>query len=293
MAKDSESKKDGTVTVNLKEFTKTRDSVLASLAQLQSAAFELSRAYIHHTNTVLGQDSSVGDLTAVTAGITASLRDSGLLGAPAAPEAGETKKRKRNKADPNAPKRALTPFFLFMHHNRQIIAEELGPDARKQDVSNEGARRWAEMPEAQKEVWKKLYADNLAAYREKMAAYKAGLPVERDGDDRAAKQLHMDVAAAEASEEEEEEEDEEEEEEEEESSPEPVKEPTPPPPKRRRSEGKPSKETSSPVVEKKGRQESPEKKKRGSAKKDEPRKSIGGDSKRSKKKRKSEAGAEE
>ncbi|KAL2821382.1 hypothetical protein BDW59DRAFT_150221, partial [Aspergillus cavernicola] len=288
--------KDGTVTVNIEEFTKTRDSVLASLAQLQSAAFELSRAYINHTNSVLGQDTSAGDLMALTSNIAAGLRENALLNFGAAsganPEAGDKKKRKRAKPDPNAPKRALTPFFLYMHHNRQHLAEELGPGAKPSEVSYEGTRRWADMPDSQKEVWKKLYADNLAVYREKMEAYKAGVSLGKDDSDKAADQLHLDVAAAEASdddeEEEEEEQEEEEEEEEEESSPEPVKEPTPPPPKRRRSEGKPSKETSSPVAERK----SPEKKRRGAVKKEEPRKPLGGDSKRSsKKKRKSDVGS--
>ncbi|KAL4961639.1 uncharacterized protein BDV14DRAFT_120298 [Aspergillus stella-maris] len=278
-----------TVTVDVEEFQKTRDAVLASLAQLQSAAFELSRAYINHTNTVLGQESSNVDVAAITT-LTASLQNNGLKALSAAPEAesGEKKKRKRGRADPNAPKRTLTPFFLYMHHNRDHIREELGSDAKPKDVSAEGTKRWGEMPESQKEIWKKLYAENLAAYREKVAAYKAGLPVDHDDNDKAANQLHLDVAAAEGSDEEDEEqeEQEDEEEEEEESSPEPVKEPTPPP-KRRRSQGKPSKETSTPVT-KKGSNESPEKK-RQSAKKDkeEPRKAAGSD-RRSKKKRKSE-----
>ncbi|KAL3472906.1 hypothetical protein BJX99DRAFT_234613 [Aspergillus californicus] len=294
MAKSDSKPKDGTVTVNIEEFTKTRDTVLASLAQLQNATFELSRAYINHSNSILGQDTSADDLLSLTSSITASLRASGLIDAGAFAsganlDSGEKKKRKRGgKTDPNAPKRALTPFFLFMHHNRQAIAEELGGGSKPQDVSNEGTKRWAEMPEAQKEVWKKLYADNLAVYREKMEAYKAGLPFDHNDNDRAANQLHLDVAAVEGSDDEDEEEDNEEEEEEE-SSPEPVKEPTPPPPKRRRSEGKPSKDTTSPVVEKRGRNESPEKKKRGPASKKEeptPRRTT-------KKKRKSDVGDDE
>ncbi|KAL4884546.1 hypothetical protein BJY04DRAFT_182778 [Aspergillus karnatakaensis] len=287
-----------TITVNIEEFTKTRDSVLASLAQLQTAAFELSRAYITHSNTVLGLENTNVDIAAVTSTIAASLEKNALPGAHAstpAPEvadAGGKKKRKR-VADPNAPKRTLTPFFLYMHHNRQHIAADLGSDAKPKDVSSEGTRRWAEMPDNQKEVWKKLYADNLATYREKVAAYKAGLPFEKDDNDKAADQLHLDVAAVEASDEEDDEEeeqpeDEEEEEAEEESSPEPLKEPTPPPSKRRRSEGKPSKDLSSPVLEKKGKNESPEKKKRGGKKEETARKSP--ENKRTKKKRKSNAG---
>ncbi|KAA8642315.1 hypothetical protein EYZ11_002920 [Aspergillus tanneri] len=288
----------------------TYSQVIVSIAQLQSAVSDLSKAYINHANTVLNRGPATVDFASITSGITNSLWESGLLGhRPTSPgtksEAGDgKKKRKRAPPDPNAPKRALTPFFLFMQHNRRKIAEEMGPTAKPKEVSDEGTRRWAEMPEANKEVWKKLYADNLAVYKEKMKAYKAGLPFTDDDNTRAANQLQQDVegisaSGAEESEEENEngeQEQEQEEEEEEESSPEPVREPTPPRSvKRRRSEAK-SKEVSTPIAEKK---ESPEKKKRVSARKaadkEEPtstRKAVGGD-KRSKKKRKSEANADD
>lgn len=124
---------------------------------MQSAAFELSRAYINHSNAVLGEENSNVDFTTITNALTASLKEAGLVGAPisgagAGGEPGPGEKRKRKRTDPNAPKRTLTPFFLYMHHNRRHIAEELGSDAKPKEVSNEGTRRWAEMPESQKEV---------------------------------------------------------------------------------------------------------------------------------------------
>lgn len=135
--------------------------VIVSLTQLQSAVSDLTRAYINHANTVLnrsptGLDMAVGG---IASGITANLLETGLLSAPRAvsPGArsetgGEKKKRKRAPPDPNAPKRALTPFFLYMQNNRSRIAEELGDNARPKEVADEGTRRWAEMPDAQKEV---------------------------------------------------------------------------------------------------------------------------------------------
>jgi hypothetical protein len=120
------------------------EQFLAKLAQLQSLTFELSRAYINHTSAVLGQDNANVDISAITNTLAASLRDTGVLaaaGTGSGAESGEKKKRKR-RADPNAPKRT----------NRARIAEELGPDAKPKDVSNEGTRRWAEMPDSQKEV---------------------------------------------------------------------------------------------------------------------------------------------
>ncbi|KAI9931670.1 hypothetical protein ASPWEDRAFT_37471 [Aspergillus wentii DTO 134E9] len=319
--KDDSKPKEGHVSVNVDDFTRTRDNVIMSLAQLQSAVSDLSRAYITHANTVLGRSPAGLDIGGIN-GITQSLFDSGLLGLRASsPGAkseagGDKKKRKRAPPDPNAPKRALTPYFLYMQHNRTRIAEELGGNSRPKDVADEGTRRWADMPEPQKEVWKKLYADNLAVYKEKVKAYKAGLPVPDDDNARASSQLQQDVAGAEASadeseqdedeeEHEQEQEPEEEEEEEVEESPEPVKEPTPPrsSAKRRRSEGKPAaKEVASPTVNKK---ESP-KKKRTSARtqkdqvqeEDEQQKAPSSArkpaaDKRTKKKRKSEAGTDE
>ena len=112
------------------------------------------------------------------------------------------------------------------------------------------------------QVWKKLYADNLAVYKEKVKAYKAGLPYSDDA--KAASQLHQGIEGAEATDVSDEEDQGSEAESEEESSPEPVREPTPPrSTKRRRSEGKPAaKEVSTPSEKKR---ESPEKKKRGAA----------------------------
>lgn len=141
----------------------TYRQVIVSLATLQSAVSDLSRAYINHANTVLNRGSFALDPSilsgGLTSGITSSLLENGLLSAAprhtspgAKSEVGEKKKRKRAPPDPNAPKRALTPYFLFMQHNRAQIAQELGPNAKPKEVADEGTRRWAEMPEAQKEV---------------------------------------------------------------------------------------------------------------------------------------------
>ncbi|EEH47785.2 uncharacterized protein PADG_03869 [Paracoccidioides brasiliensis Pb18] len=235
--------------------------VIVSLATLQSAVSDLSRAYINHANTVLNRGPSTLDLGSITSSL---LLENGLLGgtrglspgrpdalgagAGGAPVPGKMK-RKRAPHDPNAPKRALTPYFLYMQHNRATIAEELGANARPKEVADEGTRRWAEMTEEEKSIWKKLYADNLAVYHEKMRAYKAGLPVpDDDTTQAAAAQLHQGVhhatttvlpththeASTEESDESDEESADEDEEEEEEASPEPVKAPTPPRSNKRR-----------------------------------------------------------
>lgn len=64
----------------------------------------------------------------------------------------EKKERKKRTHDPNAPKRPLTPYFLYMQHARSIIANDLGEEARKGAVQAEGQRRWAHMSPAEKRV---------------------------------------------------------------------------------------------------------------------------------------------
>ena len=53
-----------------------------------------------------------------------------------------SKKRKRAPVDPNAPKRPVTAYFLYMKTHRPKIQEELGPGVSAKDVADEGTRRW-------------------------------------------------------------------------------------------------------------------------------------------------------
>ncbi|KAJ9646882.1 hypothetical protein, variant [Exophiala oligosperma] len=196
MAKKSLDPESATTQVNIADFQRTRDSVIVALATLQSSVQDLSRAYIQHANTVLTPGKH--GLNPIDANLTSILTESGLLaGRPAdAPPAAvpevETdgkKKRKRTPHDPNAPKRALTPYFLYMQSARAQIAKELGDQAKPKEVADEGTRRWTEMKPAEKSVWDDKYQKNLAAYRVKMAAYKAGQPV--PSDDEASRLVEM------------------------------------------------------------------------------------------------------
>ncbi|KAI5287464.1 hypothetical protein KEM52_001572, partial [Ascosphaera acerosa] len=197
--------------------------VVYTLAALQSAVADLQRAYVTHADTVLSMggvkaSTSASLLTApalplnlsvagvLEAGLAAQA--SGLAGgaatatapapAPAsdseeAAAAGGKAKRKRRKHDPNAPKRPLTPYFLFMQQNRMKIAGELPAGKRPQDVSNEGTRRWQEMSEDERAVYTQQYLQNLEVYRVKMEAYKAGRAVPDDAAIAADLQLQKDV----------------------------------------------------------------------------------------------------
>ncbi|KAI9751029.1 MAG: suppressor of glycerol defect [Chaenotheca gracillima] len=172
--------------VSVDDFVRTRDSVVTGLATLQSAVQDLSRAYILHTNSFLGRaPGSAGDLLTLSNPLGENPLLAGqVAGAaaqrPASPaarsETGDVKQRKKKRAhDPNAPKRPLTPFFLYMQTARPVIASDLGEGTKKGDVSTEGTRRWQEMPEDQKQLWKDAYAKNLQDYQDRVSAYKKTL----------------------------------------------------------------------------------------------------------------------
>lgn len=202
--------------------------------------------------------------------------------APVEVEVDGKKKRKRTPHDPNAPKRALTPYFLYMQSARATIAKELGDSAKPKEVADEGTRRWTEMSPAEKsvcttpsfisscltlsQIWDDKYQKNLAAYRVKMAAYKAGQPV--PDDDTAARLVEMGkapehVAGIDAEAETEEEEEAAEEDEEEEEAP-PPPEPTPKSKRRKTKEAEPT-----PKPTPKAEAKSPEKEKKSKKSKKE------------------------
>ena len=64
----------------------------------------------------------------------------------------QKKERKKRTLDPNAPRRPLTAYFLYMQTARPIIAADLGEGAPKRAVQEEGQRRWATMTPPEKQV---------------------------------------------------------------------------------------------------------------------------------------------
>lgn len=134
------------------------NQVVTGLATLQDAIQTLSSAYIKHTNAVLGEHGAGLDVESALSRIGENLLDGPLGGlqrasSPAKSVVGEEKKeRKKRQHDPNAPKRPLTPFFLYMQTARPIIAQDLGSDYAKGAVSAEGTRRWTTMAPEDKQV---------------------------------------------------------------------------------------------------------------------------------------------
>jgi len=130
--------------------------------------------FLRQTNLLLGEptqfDSSSGNaissMVANLDGLSNQLND--MAGLPLE----EKKERKKRSHDPNAPKRPLTPYFLYMQTARPIIAKDLGEEAPKGAVQEEGQRRWAAMSPNDKVAWNNAYQFNLRLYNARVHSYK-------------------------------------------------------------------------------------------------------------------------
>lgn len=129
--------------------------VVTGLSTLQSAVQDLSRAYIAHTNTVIGKapGSSLELLSLANPLGSDNVFFGGRTATPGPNlDVAEGKKRKRAPHDKNAPKRPVTPYFLYMQTARSLIAAEMEPSHSAKEVADEGTRRWNEMPLKEREV---------------------------------------------------------------------------------------------------------------------------------------------
>lgn len=141
--------------------------------------------YIRQTNLLMGLGDQISDEH--SAALLANFNDAAqqLMLGPLDVAGGEDKKeRKKRTHDPNAPKRPLTPYFLYMQHARSIIANDLGADAPKGATQQEGQRRWQQMSSHEKQGWNNAYQYNLRLYNARVHAYKhGGNPLAKDMSD--------------------------------------------------------------------------------------------------------------
>ncbi|KAI1178996.1 hypothetical protein F4777DRAFT_14166 [Nemania sp. FL0916] len=164
-------------TIGIEEFIRVRDSVHHRFNTITTLMKNFSDDFVRQTNLLIGEPgafdngagASMQSLVASLDGISGQLGD--LL-----PHGEEKKERKKRTHDPNAPKRPLTPYFLYMQTARPIIANDLGSDAPKGAVQEEGQRRWASMSPQEKVAWNNAYQFNLRLYNARVHSYKAGNP---------------------------------------------------------------------------------------------------------------------
>lgn len=128
---------------------------MRGLATLQTAIQDLSRVYIAHTNSVIttgsGSPPELWNLQNPFRG------ENAFFGVPSGTpgpvqEIVESKKRKRVPHDKNAPKRPVTPYFLYMQTARSEIASEMDSSHTAKEVAEEGTRRWNVMAPKERNV---------------------------------------------------------------------------------------------------------------------------------------------
>lgn len=142
--------------------------------------------YIRQTNLLLGEHTAEGQGDLLSSFETAAAQLMMPVSAELAAPVEEKKERKKRTHDPNAPKRPLTPYFLYMQHARSIIANDLGSEAPKGAVQEEGQRRWANMLPSEKKGWNTAYQYNLRLYNARVHSYKNGNPLAKNMSDEEA-----------------------------------------------------------------------------------------------------------
>ena len=163
---------------------------LTRLSSLSVMIREFAHDYARQTNMLMGVGDHQGDdphSSALLAQLdnTSQLMLNGLN--ELVPAGEEKKERKKRVHDQNAPKRPLTPYFLYMQHARSVIAGDLGEDAPKGAVQTEGQRRWSQMSEGEKLGWNTAYQYNLRLYNARVHSYKiGGNPLTKDMTDEEA-----------------------------------------------------------------------------------------------------------
>ncbi|KJZ71620.1 hypothetical protein HIM_09014 [Hirsutella minnesotensis 3608] len=181
--------------VDNESFLRVRDLAIHSLTTIQELLRSFIADYVRQTNLLLGESNA----EPVQADLLSLENAAAQFRMPVqvmAPPVEEKKERKKRTHDPNAPKRPLTPYFLYMQHARSIIAHDLGPEAPKGAVQEEGQRRWAQMGAVEKKGWNAAYQYNLRLYNARVHSYKAGNPLAKNMSDEEALKYADDASIA-------------------------------------------------------------------------------------------------
>ncbi|XP_052860048.1 high mobility group protein DSP1-like [Anopheles cruzii] len=92
---------------------------------------------------------------------------------------GRGKKRKQRK-DPNAPKRSLSSYFWFCHDERNKV-KALNPTYRVGDIAKELGRRWSDLNAEIKQKYEQMAAKDKQRYQQEMTEYKSRCKNEQGG----------------------------------------------------------------------------------------------------------------
>ncbi|EMT61327.1 hypothetical protein NOF04DRAFT_1002090 [Fusarium oxysporum II5] len=172
--------------VEADSFLRVRDSAVGRLTTILDLLRSFTADYVRQTNLLLGEPTAEGSQDNILANFEHAAQQLIMPIPELAPPVEEKKERKKRTIDPNAPKRPLTPYFLYMQHARSIIANDLGSEAPKGAVQEEGQRRWAHMGPQEKQGWNNAYQYNLRLYNARVHSYKHGNPLAKNMTDEEA-----------------------------------------------------------------------------------------------------------
>lgn len=90
---------------------------------------------------------------------------------PSENEKGRRGKKRKKIKDPNAPKRPLTAFFLFINDERSKV-KQANPEFTVGEVSKELGRRWAAADSSIKSKYEEMADKDKARFEREMTEYK-------------------------------------------------------------------------------------------------------------------------
>lgn len=121
--------------------------------QLNGAIEGAIKAYITHSNHVLeGTETLNHESLNILSNISLHVAQAGQKIKDEEVEEKPKRKRTVKPKDPNAPKRPLTAYLLYLEEMRPIIQQDLGEGQKRGDISAEGTRRWHLLTSAEQQV---------------------------------------------------------------------------------------------------------------------------------------------
>lgn len=114
---------------------------------LRNAAEEASRASLTYFDHVIGVAVNGDHTHTYQRGMSMPVR-----ALTEEPEPGKRTRRKREKRDPDLPKRPMTAYLLFCNQGRETVKKELPENATHKDIIAELTQRWAKVPDEEKKV---------------------------------------------------------------------------------------------------------------------------------------------
>jgi len=87
-------------------------------------------------------------------------------------KAAKPRKQFKKLKDPEAPRRPLSPYMLFVKEERTKIVAEMGGMVAIGEVGKEMGRRWSLMDQQERKKYDEMYKEDKVRYEEQMKTYQ-------------------------------------------------------------------------------------------------------------------------